>query len=415
MIKQAPYFIRAGLLACLLPLSYTTVANTSPAPVAKHQQTAASFQHWLEDYQQYAISQGIAPQVVKQAFERIQLNERVLELDRRQPEFTQTFWQYFNRAVTRWRIQQGEKLLKKHPRLLHQVTQKYGIPERILIALWGMETNFGGYTGNTPIIESLATLSYDARRSRFFSKELISALRLLEKENIPLSQMKGSWAGAMGQCQFMPSNYLRYAVDANQNGQRDLWQDLPDVFHSMGNFLKTLGWQAGENWGREITLPESFDYALADGKTKRSLNEWRQLGLKLADGRSLPNEEMKAALLLPYDASGPAFLVFKNFFVIKRWNNSNKYALAVGHLADRIVGRPALSKAAPKDDQNLSYAEIREIQNRLNLLGLDAGPADGIIGSRTKTALRQFQSQHGLIADGYPSYKMLKKLRQSNK
>ncbi len=376
-------------------------------------QSEADFQAWLKGFKKQARQDGISQQTLNKAFKNVHLNERVLELDRRQPEFTRTFWQYFNRAVTDWRIETGQKLYEKYKPQLQEVTREYGVPGRFLIAFWGMETNFGGYTGNTPIIESLATLSYDPRRSEFFQKELMAALRIIDQGHIDPDQMKGSWAGAMGQCQFMPSNYLRYAVDADNSGKRDLWNSLPDVFFSMGNFLNELGWQREENWGREVTLPENFDLALADGRTKRSLDDWRQLGLKLADGRPLPEADMKAALLLPYDYRGPAFLVFDNFDVIKRWNRSDSYALAVGHLADRIVGRPPLSKTAPKDDKSLTRDQIKELQERLALAGEDIGKIDGIAGSKTRSALRAFQLQNGLPADGYPSYRMLKILQKT--
>jgi membrane-bound lytic murein transglycosylase B len=376
-------------------------------------QSEADFQAWLKGFKKQARQDGISQQTLNKAFKNVHLNERVLELDRRQPEFTRTFWQYFNRAVTDWRIETGQKLYEKYKPQLQEVTREYGVPGRFLIAFWGMETNFGGYTGNTPIIESLATLSYDRRRSEFFQRELMAALRIIDQGHIDPAQMKGSWAGAMGQCQFMPSNYLRYAVDADNSGKRDLWNSLPDVFYSMGNFLNELGWQREENWGREVTLPENFDLALADGRTKRSLDDWRQLGLKLADGRPLPEADMEAALLLPYDYRGPAFLVFDNFDVIKRWNRSDSYALAVGHLADRIVGRPPLSKTAPKDDKSLTRDQIKELQERLALAGEDIGKIDGIAGSKTRSALRAFQLQNGLPADGYPSYRMLKILQKT--
>ena len=376
-------------------------------------QSESDFQTWLVEFKKSAYEQGISNTTLKKAFKDVHLNQRVLELDRRQPEFTRTFWQYFNRAVTDWRIQTGQELYEKYRPQLREVTRKYGIPGRFLIAFWGMETNFGGYTGNTPIIESLATLSYDPRRSEFFQKELMAALKIIQEGNIKPEQMKGSWAGAMGQCQFMPSNYLKYAVDADDSGKRDLWNSLDDVFHSMGNFLNTLGWQKQENWGREVTLPEGFDLALADGKTERPLQEWKDMGLTLADGRELPVEDMKAKLLLPYDYRGPVFLVFHNFDVIKRWNRSDSYALAVGHLADRIVGRAPLSKEAPEDDKSLDRQQMIEMQERLSMAGIDVGKTDGIAGNKTRAAIRQYQTQKGLPADGYPSFRMLQILRQN--
>lgn len=399
--------ILGGSLLCTLP-SHASKQSYSP-PV----QTEADFQAWLQGFKQQAQAKGIAPDLLNSAFSNVHLNERVLELDRQQPEFTQTFWQYFNRAVTPWRIQQGKKLLQKHHALLSEVTKKYGVPERVLVAFWALETNFGGYTGNLPIFESLATLSYDPRRSAFFTQELYAALSVLSQNHLTTDDMRGSWAGAMGQCQFMPSNYLRYAVDGDADQSKNLWKSLPDVFHSMGNFLQQLGWQAAENWGREVQLPKGFDYQIADGKTIKPLSYWQAQGIKLADGRTLPSADMQAALLLPYNASGPAFLVFNNFYVIKRWNNSNNYAIAVGHLADRLVGRNPLTKTAPLNDQALSAAEIKEIQARLKLAGFAPGNTDGIAGMQTKEAIRHYQHQHQLVADGFVSYPLLMHLRKN--
>jgi membrane-bound lytic murein transglycosylase B len=342
------------------------------------------------------------------------LNQKVLELDGRQPEFTSTFFEYFNRAVSDQRIESGIKNLKKHRQLLKEVTQKYGVPERILVAFWGLETNYGSYTGNTPIIESLATLSYDPRRRTFFTKQLINALKIIDLGHVSPQQMKGSWAGAMGQCQFMPSNYLKYAVDGDGDGKINLWDSLPDAFHSAGNFLSQLGWKRAESWGREVHLPNDFDYALADGKTVRSLKEWQTLGLQQANDRPLATDiEMPAKLLLASDFRGPAFLVYDNFKVIKRWNNSDKYAIGVGRLADRIVGKPVLTKSQPEDDKGLSTAEMKQIQTDLSTLGYEVGEVDGIAGSKTKNALRSFQVKNQLAADGYPSLRMLKLLQQS--
>ena len=382
-------------------------------PFAVHADSEAQFQSWLADFKRHAHQQGISKPTLDQAFKEVRLNQKVLELDRRQPEFTRTFWQYFNATVTDWRVTQGKLLYKRHRALLDQVTREYGVPGRYLVAFWGMETNFGGYTGNIPIIESLATLAYDPRRSDFFSKELLGALKILDQGHVSLPKMKGSWAGAMGQCQFMPSNYNRYAVDGDSDGKKDLWGSLEDVFHSSANFLAILGWQKQENWGREVALPAGFDYGLADGRTQRLLSEWAQMGLTLADGRPLPKEEMNAKLLLPGDYRGPAFLVFANFDVIKRWNNSNNYALAVGHLADRIVGRAELSKSRPHDDEALSKTQMKAIQEHLNRLGYDAGPADGLAGSRTRNALRAFQLDRQLPADGYPSVQVLNQLQEA--
>lgn len=399
------------MISSLLPLA--AHANTSPES-AEPEQTEQAFQDWVTDFKVRAHREGISQKTLDNAFADVHLNQKVLELDRRQPEFTSTFFEYFNRAVSDTRIENGIQNLKKHHALLQEVTQKYGVPERILVAFWGMETNYGSYTGNIPIIESLATLSYDPRRTVFFSKQLMNALQIIQLGHVSPQQMKGSWAGAMGQCQFMPYNYLRYAVDGDGDGKINLWDSLPDALHSAGNFLEQLGWQKEQSWGREILLPEGFDYALADGKTERSLKAWHALGIRQANGHELATQvEMPARLLLASDFRGPAFLVYENFKVIKRWNNSDKYALAVGHLADQIVGKPPLTKSKPWDDKGMTTAEMQQIQTHLNTLGFDVGKADGIAGSNTQRGLRDFQLQQQLPADGHPSIRMLKLLKQA--
>ena len=399
----------------LLTALVMTVSLNSHAKSDGFEPSEANFKIWLNDFKQQASREGISQSTLDQAFQNVKLNAKVLESDKKQPEFTKTFFDYFNRAVSDTRVKNGQKNYEANKALLDEVTKKYGVPGRFLVAFWGLETNYGSYTGNLPIIESLATLAYDPRRSQFFSTQLMSALTILDKGHVSLDQMKGSWAGAMGQCQFMPSNYLQYAVDGDGDGKINLWDSLPDVFHSAGNFLKQLGWQAEENWGREVTLPKAFDYVLADNKTARSLNEWKKLGLTLADGREIPNEDMQAKLLLVSDYRGPAFLVYDNFSVIKRWNNADKYAVSVGHLADRIVNRPPLSKQQPKDDKGMSRAQIKEIQTLLNSMGYDVGKPDGIAGSKTRAALRAFQSKNNLPADGFASVRMLTELQKSQK
>lgn len=379
-----------------------------------HAESEADFQTWLTSFKQQAFTAGIKQTTLDQAFAGVTLNKRVLELDRRQPEFTQTFWEYFEARVTDWRIDTGVELYEKHRPLLDEVTDKYGVPGRYLIAFWGMETNYGSYTGKMPIIESLATLAYDPRRSEFFSKQLMYALRIIDQGHVQAKDMKGSWAGAMGQTQFMPYNYIHYAVDGNNSGKKDLWNELPDVFHSSGNFLNNLTWKKEENWGREVKLPTTFNYALADGKTMRPLTEWSKMGIKIADGRDIPAVDIQAALLLPSDYRGPAFLVYHNFFVIKRWNNSNSYALAVGHLADRIIGRAPLVATKPADDKALTKQEISEIQRHLTRLGYPVGGLDGVAGSKTRQALRKFQIDRNLPADGFPSLHLLNKIKEAS-
>ncbi|WP_321276010.1 lytic murein transglycosylase [Thiomicrorhabdus indica] len=409
--KHTPFAIMVirTVLACSLTLSMLVATVQAQSNSSTAQQ---SFDKWLAGFKQRALREGISKQTLEQAFKGVFVDDKVLTSDRKQPEFRRTFFQYLNRAVSSTRVSQGQSNFRRYQRTLKSVEQKYGIPAEVLTAFWGMETNYGGYTGNLSIIQSLATLAYDPRRSDFFSKELIAALKILDRGHVNLSDMKGSWAGAMGQVQFMPSNYLKYAIDGDGNGKINLWKSLPDAFHSAGNFLQTLGWNPDETWGYEVQLPKNFDYYLADGKVQKSVAQWNALGIKGKDptGKTQPNTQ--AHLILPSDYRGPAFLVFDNFKVIKRWNNSNNYALAVGYLSQRIKQGPKLSKTQPANDKNLSLTELKELQNILNRLGYSAGVADGIAGSKTRNALRAFQKSQNLPADGYPSAKILHKLRQ---
>ncbi|QKI88572.1 lytic murein transglycosylase [Thiomicrorhabdus xiamenensis] len=415
MFKPNRLCLKSGARRLALTvLSGALFLNTASAEeIAFSNQDQQQFQEWINTFKQQALSQGISRQTLDMAFTDLTLSDKVLQSDRRQPEFTRTFFEYLQRAVSAARIENGKFNYQQQAELLTQVEAKYGVPGAYLVSFWGMETNYGAYTGYDPIIQSLATLAFDPRRSRFFSKELIAALKILDQGHVTLDDMKGSWAGAMGQVQFMPSNYLKYAVDGDGDGKINLWKSIPDALYSAGNFLNQLGWQAQQEWGEEVKLPEGFDYSLADGKTRRPIQDWQAMGVRTIKGTDLSTKIDSAILVLPGDYRGPAFLAYDNYKVIKRWNNSTNYAIGVGYLADQIRNKPKLSKSRPKDDKGLSYEEITEIQNLLNQLGFNVGKADGIAGSNTRSALRDFQKSIEVPADGYPSLRMLKYLRHA--
>jgi len=273
----------------------------------------------------------------------------------------------------------------------------------------GIESNYGHYTGNHNLIQSLATLAYDRRRSNFFTRELIALLKLIDKNKIPMDA-KGSWAGAMGAVQFMPTSIQAYGVDANKDGKIDLWNDKEDIYASAANFLKKNGWTKGEKWGREASIPKNFDYKQTGLGVKKSVNDWAKLGVLRANGNRLPNSNMKASLIVPMGHRGPAFLVYRNFDVIMDWNHSVLFALSVGYLADRIKGSGKLI-AKPIDEPLLSKDNVLTIQKTLNLLGYDTGVPDGMAGPKTRSAARQFQSDIGLVADGYVGYELYQQLQ----
>lgn len=375
----------------------------STSPVIASQDFASCTDQLFERARESGVSESTLRRVQPQIKE---LN-RVLELDKTQPEFVSTFANYLTIRVSPTRIEKGRELLIKHDALLKRLTRQYGVPGQYLVSFWGLETNFGGYMGKMSALDALATLACDPRRSRFFSNELLAALHLIDEHALDPSLMEGSWAGAMGQTQFMPSTYRRYAVDGDGDGVVNLWASTPDALASAANFLQQLGWEAGLRWGREVRLPQNFDWEQVGRKNKQPLNYWRERGVTRADGAPLPRADVEAALIVPAGHAGPAFLVYHNFHVIMGWNRSESYAISVGHLADRINGGGDLLNPPDLSVKRIAKDRIKAMQARLNELGYDAGPADGIMGSGTRSALRAYQKSRGWIADGYADEKAL--------
>ena len=367
------------------------------------------FDQCLKGLQLQATSQGISAATAQEVIPRLEYQQRVIELDRSQPEFTQSFADYFNKRVSQHRIDKGRELYTEHRDFLAELTRRYGVPGQYLVSFWGLETNFGSYLGKMPTLDSLATLACDPRRSEFFTTEFMLALELLERENLSTADMQGSWAGAVGHTQFMPSNYLRYAIDGDGDGKIDLWRSKRDALASAANFLNQLGWQTQQRWGREVKLPADFDYSQAP--QKHALEQWRALGLRRANGGPLPVVAgMEAQLVIPSSHRGPVFLVYDNFEVIMRWNRSTSYALSVGHLADRIKGAGPLTQSIPDDQPRLRRTSVTQIQELLQAKGFDSGEPDGLLGPATRSALREFQTSAGLIGDGFPDRTTLKTL-----
>ncbi len=359
--------------------------------------------------QAQAVTEGVSTKTAREVMAKAQHLDRVIELDQKQPEFTTTFADYLNRRVNDDRVSKGRELLKEHQKLLARVTRETGVPAPYLVAFWGLETNYGSYFGKMSVPSALATLACDDRRSTLFTTQLIAALRIIDEGAIPVDQMEGSWAGAMGHVQFMPTVFLKHAVDADGDGRRDLWNSLPDALMSAGKFLESMGWDGDYRWGREVLLPERFDYSLADGR-RLPLHEWRKLGITDAFGNPLAKEPIKARLIVPAGHEGPAFLTYHNFKVIMGWNRSEYYAIAVGYLADRVAGAGVLQNPPPEDMPALSRSTIQALQEALNSRGYDSGKPDGIMGPGTRSAIRHFQAASGLIADGYPGDEVLHKL-----
>ena len=357
--------------------------------------------------------EGISAKTAQQVLSKVKQLPRIIELDRRQPEFTQTFANYFTLRINEVRIQRGRELFFKHRALLNRIQQESGIPAQYLVSFWGLETSYGGHFGDWPVLDSLATMACDTRRSTFFTQELLNAMRIVEAGDIAAERMIGSWAGAMGHMQFMPSTFLRYAKDIDGDGRRDLWGSIPDAMGSAANFLQQLGWIPGLSWGQEVILPDFFDYSLAGRDQMLTLAEWNKLGVTTISGAPLTPAAEKAALIVPSGYQGPAFLVTRNFYVIMRWNRSEFYALSVGHLADRIAGAAPLLRTPPVDTAKISREQVRQLQMDLITLGIDAGEADGILGSSTRKAISQFQQKTQRIADGHLDPGILLAIREA--
>lgn len=371
----------------------------------------ADFQQWLAKFKEEALAAGVSAGTVDRALAGVTPIEQVVQLDRRQPEFTRTFWTYTGKRVTPERIRRGREELAKNRPLLNLVSGHYGVQPRFLVALWALESNFGDNTGSFEAVSALATLAHDNRRSAFFRKELLTLLETMDQGDIRIDA-KSSWAGAMGQPQFMPTTYKAHAVDFDGNGRRDLWSSLADVFGSAANYLKSAGWQANQTWGREVLLPPGFDYSLAELDIRKPVSEWAALGVRDARGRPLPNPAVEASIILPGGVYGaPAFMVYPNFQAIMAWNRSILYAIAVGHLADRIAGEGPFVTPPPAREEPLTRMQVKELQALLNGNGFDAGEPDGVVGPRTRGAVRAYQKAARLPADGFPTIALLENLR----
>lgn len=394
-------------------------ATQQPSPLPTRQQAPVpenqpgpeqGFAQWVKDFRAEMRAAGVGEAALRDAFDNVKYLPRVIELDRAQPEFVRPVWDYLDTAVSAQRVATGQEKLAQIRAAADAASARYGVPASIIVAIWGIESNYGGNYGNTPAIDALATLAYEGRRRDWARGELRAALRIIETGDIDHARMIGSWAGAMGQTQFLPSNFLRYAVDADGDGKRDIWGSMPDVMASTANFLASSGWQRGQPWGTEVQLPSNFDYSRADSSMRQPSSQWAAEGVRSMDGRPLP-EFADGAVLLPAGARGPAFLVGPNYRAILRYNNSDSYALAVGLLSQRLEGGPAVQAQWPRDLTPLTRSQMRELQTVLNQQGFSSGEPDGLLGPATRAAVRRYQRSAGLVADGFPTLELLQRLQ----
>ncbi len=386
-------------------------AAAGPQEVLPFSAPTPGMEAWIAGFRPRAVSQGITPQTYDRAFADVGYSAYVIDRDRNQAEFTKTIWDYLDSAVSDTRIADGRAALARHAGVLAEIEARYGVEKEVVVAIWGLESNYGTRRGNVHLIEALATLAYDGRRGTFFEQQLIAALKILQAGDVTPDQMTGSWAGAMGHTQFIPTSYLAFAQDFRGDGRRDIWGDDPtDALASTAAYLARSGWVAGRPWGVEVVLPAGFDTGLTGKGARRSPADWAALGVRDANGGRVPDHG-PSAILLPAGAQGAAFMIFGNFTAISRYNNADSYVIAVGHLSDRLRGGPPIRAGWPRDARDLTYVERIELQERLTRAGFDTQGSDGALGPNSLLAIRAYQTSVGLAPDGLPSRELLERLR----
>jgi membrane-bound lytic murein transglycosylase B len=381
-------------------------------PVGVHDRNN-EFADWLTAFRVDALKAGITGRTFDRAMAGVTPDPDIIASDQNQPEFVKPVWEYLKGALSDKRVARGKVLLVEQKDLLGRLEKAYGVDRHVVVAIWGLESNYGDYMGTQRVVRSLATLAFEGRRPSFGRTQLIAALKIIQAGDVAPEGLLGSWAGAMGQTQFIPTTYLAHATDFDGDGRRDIWTSIPDTLASTAHYLEVSGWEPGATWGYEVTMPAGFDYSHADMSVKKSVNEWRKLGLKRADGRAFAarDAEGAASLFLPAGHKGPAFLILNNFKTILAYNASTSYALAVSLLADRFRGAGDIKGAWPLDERPLNRAEREELQALLNHKGFNLGKPDGIIGFNSRKAIRAYQISVRLPADGYATSSLLEKLR----
>lgn len=384
----------------------------APPPVAKDRncQNSGNFDGWFVAFKKEAIAEGIKPATIQAALGDVTLDPSVIGRDRKQSFFNQTFLEFYGKLATKNRYEQGRKRVAEYRDVFQRAEKEFGVPAAVITAFWALESDFGVGMGKLPILRSLATLAYDCRRGEMFRNELKAALRIIERGDLSPAEMIGSWAGELGQTQFLPVHYLNHAIDYDGDGKRDLMRSIPDIVGSTAAFIKALDWRAGEPWLEEVKVPANLPWDQADLSIKHPRSKWVSLGVTAVSGK-LPADSAPASLLLPMGRNGPAFLAYTNFDVYLKWNQSLTYAITAAHLASRIAGAPAVSSGNGQPIPAMSAEEIKELQVLLKRRGYDVGEPDGKIGAGTRAAVRAMQLKLGQIADSYPTPELLVALR----
>jgi membrane-bound lytic murein transglycosylase B len=421
--QKYPVLTRPAAMAVLLLAAACAPAPTAPsvslviAPAAVAPAPAlpplpamggdAAFQAFIRDFETTAVAAGITPDTYNRAVAGITPVPAIQTVIDNQPEFAKQVWTYLDGTVSARRVANAQVMLARYGDVLAGIESRSGVPKEILVAIWGMETDYGGSKGDYSMFATLATQAYAGPRQQYARRELLAALKLMQQGNYPLSEMVSSWAGAFGQTQFMPSTFFKYATDGDGDGKVDLWTSPADALASTAALFQQEGWQTGKPWAYEVKLPKDFDFSIADLDIQKPLSDWAAMGVETADGAALPAGDDAASLYLPAGARGPAFMLFTNFRMIMKYNNAASYALAVGMLADRMTGGKPFVAKWPRDERALSRAERNQFQQDLKALGYDAGDTDGLLGRKTRNALKQYQKSKGFAADGFPTVALL--------
>ncbi|MCX7302258.1 MAG: lytic murein transglycosylase [Rhodobacterales bacterium] len=408
------FFGQIGCVLAGLLIAGPVTAQTTTTPEAQVDEVViptVEFQDWIAGFRARALQSGITAETLDAGLARVEYLPDVVRKDRSQNEFTKTIWDYLDTAVSDGRIELGQTALRENAALLDEIEARYGVDRHVVVAIWGLESSYGSYRGDISTISAMATLAFDGRRGRFFENQLMMALRILQDGDVAPANMKGSWAGAMGHTQFMPTSWDAYAVDFNGDGKRDIWSDDPtDALASTAAFLAGFGWTTGQPWGVEVRLPAGFDYTFARDTNRQTTDYWASIGVLGADGHPVVYRGT-ATIVLPAGARGAAFMLFRNFNVLEHYNTADAYVIGVGHLADRLRGGPAIQAAWPRDDRALTFDERKELQMRLNAAEFGPLAEDGLVGPRTISAVRSWQKASGMIPDGYASLMALNRLR----
>ena len=391
---------------------FTAVLASPAAAVTTSCHNNESFERWVTQFKRDAVAQGISPRVVAEVAPELNFDPSVLRRDRGQAVFQKTFLQFSNHLISGYRMPNGRAKMKQHAALFAKIERTYGVPPEVITAMWGLESDFGALFGKFKILPSLATLAYDCRRGEHFRPELMDALRIVERGDQRVDQMTGNWAGEFGGMQFTPSNYIKYGVDFDGDGRRDLIKSVPDTLASAANYLKQIGWQRGQPWLQEVRVPENMPWREADLDIKHPRSQWVAWGVRAAHG-SLPRDNLPASLILPMGRFGPAFLAYPNFKVFIDWNSAFVYSTTVAYFAARLGGAQPVNEEGAKRVQAISTAQMKELQTLLNQQGFNAGDVDGKLGSGTREAVKKAQIKYRLPADSWPTTELLARLQGS--